>query len=97
MIMRHMAIAKTVKNPNSTKLFIDFCISNAGQTALASGGLMPYRSDVSLPDGPLGWTYQKVAAQIGDEHCLRTTFDPKTLRPSDELVARVKDAFKITG
>lgn len=97
MIMRHMAIAKTVKNPNSTKLFIDFCISNAGQTALASGGLMPYRSDVSLPDGPLGWTYQKVAVQIGDEHCLRTTFDPKTLRPSDELVARVKDAFKITG
>ena len=97
MIMRHMAMAKTQKNPNSTRLFIDFCISNAGQTALASGGLMPYRSDVSLPDGPLGWTYQKVAAQIGDKNCLRTTFDAKTLRPSEQLVARVKDAYKITG
>jgi len=95
MIMRHMAIAKTVKNPNSTKLFIDFCISKEGQTALASGGLMPYRSDVSLPDGPLGWTYQKVAAQIGDKNCLRTTFDSKTLRPSDDLVAKVRTAFKI--
>lgn len=95
MIMRHMALAKTIKNPNSTKLFLDFCISQAGQTALASGGLMPYRADVSLPDGPLGWTYQKVAAQIGDQNCLRTTFDTKTLRPSDELVAKVKAAYKL--
>ncbi|MBB3146889.1 iron(III) transport system substrate-binding protein [Phyllobacterium trifolii] len=96
LLMRHMAMATTVKNPNSAKLLMDFILSHDGQSALAEGGLMPYRSDVTLPDGPLGYTYQKIAQQIGEDHIIRTTFDPKLMTPSTQTVSKVKAAFNIT-
>jgi iron(III) transport system substrate-binding protein len=95
MLMRHMALAKTHKNPNSSKLLLDFVLSREGQTALASGGLMPYRDDVELPDGPNGYTYQKIVKQIGEKNIIRTTFDPKLLIPSPELIAKVNAAYNI--
>ncbi|MGL4966193.1 MAG: ABC transporter substrate-binding protein [Inquilinus sp.] len=97
MLMRHIAMAKTVKNRNSTRLLIDFILSRDGQVALASGGLMPYRTDVSLPDGPNGYTYQKIAQQIGEKNIIRTTFEPRLLRPPQELVDKVNAAYKVQG
>ena len=95
MLMRHIAVSKTAKNPNSARLFADFVLSNAGQTALSAGGLMPYRPDVQLPDGPKGYTYQKVAKEAGEKSLIPTTFDPKVMIPPKELVDKVNAAFKV--
>ncbi len=94
MVMRHLAMAKTVKNRNSASLLLDFILSQEGQTTVAAGGLMPYRDDVEIPDGPNGYTYKKVVKQIGEENVIRTTFDPKLLMPSEELIAKINDAYK---
>ena len=56
---------------------------------------MPSRSDIELPDGPLGWTADKVTKQIGAENVIYTTFDPKLMVPSDEVIAKVKAAFGV--
>lgn len=95
MLMRHIAVSKTAKNPNSAKLLADFVLSQAGQTALAAGGLMPYRDDVQLPDGPTGYTYQKIAKEAGEQSLIPTTFDPKIMIPSKELVDKVNAAFNV--
>lgn len=95
MLMRHIAMAKTVKNPNSARLFIDFVLSQAGQTALAAGGLMPYRDDVQLPDGPTGYTYQKIVKEVGANSLVNTTFDPKVMIPSQDLIDKVNAAYKV--
>lgn len=93
MLTRHLALASTNKSPNSAKLLLDFVLSQEGQVAVSQGGLMPSRSDIELPDGPLGWTADKVAAQIGADNVIYTTFDPKLMVPSDEVIAKVKAAF----
>ncbi|MFD1942076.1 ABC transporter substrate-binding protein [Paradevosia shaoguanensis] len=95
MLMRHIAMAKTAKNPNSSRLFIDFVLSKAGQTALSSGGLMSYRDDVELPDGPTGYTYKKIAAEVGDASLAPTSFDPKTMIPSQDLIDKVNAALHV--
>ena len=95
MLMRHIAMAKTVKNPNSARLFIDYVLSKAGEEALAAGGLMPYRDDVVVPEGPNNFTYKKIADMLGDAGMVRTSFDPKTMRPPQDLVDKVTAAFVI--
>ena len=95
MLMRHIAIADSAPNPASAQLFVDFVLSEEGQTALASGGLMPYRNDVELPDGPTGYTYQKVADEVGEENLINTEFDPAIMIPSDELIEAVNDALRV--
>ncbi|HEY4200754.1 MAG TPA: extracellular solute-binding protein [Devosiaceae bacterium] len=95
MLMRHIAMAKTAPNPNSSQLFIDFVLSKAGQTALSAGGLMSYRDDVELPDGPTGYTYKKIAAEVGEASLAPTSFDPKTMIPSQDLIDKVNAALHV--
>jgi iron(III) transport system substrate-binding protein len=95
MLMRHLALAKTLKSPNSARLFSDYILSQEGQAALAAGGLVTYRSDVVLPDGPTGYTYQKIQQLIGAANVIPTTFNPKLLLPSQDLVAKVLAAYKL--
>jgi len=95
MLMRHIAMAKTVKNPNSAKLFIDFVLSAAGQTALSAGGLMSYRDDVVLPDGPTGYTYKKIETEAGASSLVPTTFDAKTMIPPQDLIDKVNAALHV--
>ncbi len=95
MLMRHIAVAKNAKNPNSAKLFVDFVLSKTGSTALSSGGLMSYRNDVVLPDGATGYTYAKVAAEVGAENLVPTTFSPETMIPSKEVIDKVNAALRV--
>lgn len=95
MLMRHLALAKTLKNPNSARLLSDFILSQDGQAALAAGGLVTYRSDVVLPDGPTGYTYQKIEQLIGAPNVIPTTSNPKLLLPSQDLVSKVLAAYKL--
>ncbi|MFJ7998154.1 ABC transporter substrate-binding protein [Streptomyces sp. NPDC096310] len=43
---RSASILKTAPHPNAARLFVDFLLSAEGQTAVAKGGLSPYREDV---------------------------------------------------
>jgi iron(III) transport system substrate-binding protein len=95
MLMRHIAVAKTAPNPNSAKLFVDFVLSKAGQTALSAGGLMSYRDDVELPDGPTGYTYKKIAAEAGADSLVPTSFDPKVMIPPQDLIDKVNAALHV--
>ena len=47
MLMRHIAMAKTVKNRNSTLLLIDFILSKEGQTTLEAADYLPAHPDAS--------------------------------------------------
>ena len=97
MLTRHLALASTNKSPNSAKLLLDFVLSQDGQVAVSEGGLMPSRSDIELPDGPLSWTAEKITKEIGADNVIYTTFDPKLMIPSDDVVAKVKGAFGVTN
>ncbi|MDQ7851274.1 MAG: ABC transporter substrate-binding protein [Armatimonadota bacterium] len=46
-----VAIAKSAKNPEGAKQFIDFVLSREGQQALVELGIIPVRSDVEPPKG----------------------------------------------
>ena len=57
---------------------------------MSKGGLMPSRSDIELPDGPLGWTADKITEEIGANNVIYTTFKPRLMIPRDEMMAKVK-------
>ncbi|MDH2328378.1 extracellular solute-binding protein [Cereibacter sp. SYSU M97828] len=68
-IPRGVGIPANATSPNAAKLMLDFLVSQAGQTALAVGGLTPVREDVPNPDGTLH-TYAKMAEGAGGEQNL---------------------------
>ena len=46
-------------NPNSAKLFVDYALSQDGQTQVGKGGLVPYREDVT--EDQVRYTFQEIA------------------------------------
>lgn len=93
--MRNFSIATTSKNPNSAKLFVDFLLSKKGQESVSSGGLMPFRSDIDVPDGPVKLSYASMEQAVGKENLIPTSLDPAMLSPPKELIAKVRGAFKL--
>ena len=59
---RTMGIPKTSQSPASAKLVVNFLLSEAGQKAIAEGGLMPYYPGVAMADGR---SYEKVVKEGG--------------------------------
>lgn len=45
-----IAIIRNGPNPDAAKAYVDFVLSNEGQTILAGQGMLPVRTDVVIPD-----------------------------------------------
>src|SRR6478735_4041650 len=78
---RGIGIAADSPHPATSKLFIDFLLSEEGQYAVAEGGLSSYREGV---EGPGLHTYQEVVDAVGEDKVL---FAPYEAVPKDEVDA----------
>ena len=78
---RGIGIAADSPHPATSKLFIDFLLSEEGQYAVAEGGLSSYRDGV---EGPGLHTYQEVVDAVGEDKVL---FAPYEAVPKDEVDA----------
>ena len=72
-MMRAMSVTKKGKAPNSAKLLLDFCLSQAGQIAWANGGLTAYREDVK---DQAKIHLAKMSEGAGADTLLYSSFDP---------------------
>lgn len=81
MMLRGMGIPKNAANGNSARLFLDFVLSQKGQTLLGKGGLTPHREDVDEKE--VTYTYQGIAAKVGDKNLIRVGFDKALLDQAD--------------
>jgi iron(III) transport system substrate-binding protein len=64
---RGIGIAADAPHPATSKLFIDFVMSQEGQFAVAEGGLSAYREGV---EGEGLHTYQEVVDEVGEENTI---------------------------
>jgi len=85
---RTMGIPKTSQSPDSAKLVVNFLLTEAGQKAIAAGGLMPYRAGVAMPDGR---SYAKVIAEGGSAALVE--FKPEMETGRDAFLGRLRKAL----
>ena len=64
MLPRGIGIAADAPHPATSKLFIDFLMSEEGQFAVAEGGLSSYREGI---EGEGLHTYQEVVDEVGED------------------------------
>ncbi|SHJ78253.1 iron(III) transport system substrate-binding protein [Aureimonas altamirensis DSM 21988] len=91
-MLRGLGIPKEAANPNSAKLFADYALSNAGQTLLGKGGLVPYRDDVA--EGDVRYTYQGIAEQIGADNVIEAGFDQRLITEAPAFVEKWNAALQ---
>lgn len=81
---RGIGITPKAPHPATAKLFLDFVLSEAGQNAVAEGGLSSYRENVELTEGR--HTYQEVEKLAGKDGIIRV---PYKVVPDAEVTAFV--------
>lgn len=69
---RGIGITPKAPHPATAKLFLDFVLSEAGQNAVAEGGLSSYRDNVKLTEGR--HTYQEVEKLAGKDAIIRVPY-----------------------
>ncbi|MFE7838253.1 ABC transporter substrate-binding protein [Streptomyces sp. NPDC057474] len=72
---RGLGIAAEAPHPATSKLFLDFALSDEGQRAVAEGGLASYREGVK---GEGLHTYQEVVDAVGEENIIHVEYKPVT-------------------
>ena len=92
MMLRGMGIPKDAANPNSAKLFIDYALSQPGQTLVGKGGLVPYRDDVAEAD--VRYTYQGITEMIGADNMIVAGFDKGLITEASDFVAKWNSALQ---
>ncbi|MBB5781280.1 ABC transporter substrate-binding protein [Nonomuraea jabiensis] len=65
---RGIGIAAKAPHPATSKLFVDFVLSQEGQRAVAEGGLTSYRDGVATGDGL--HTYQELVQAVGQPNII---------------------------
>ena len=70
---RGIGITPMAPHPATAKLFLDFVLSEAGQNAVAEGGLSSYRDNVKLTEGR--HTYQEVEKLAGKDGIIRVPYE----------------------
>ncbi|MDX3133673.1 extracellular solute-binding protein [Streptomyces europaeiscabiei] len=68
---RGLGIAAEAPHPATSKLFLDFALSDEGQRAVAEGGLASYREGVK---GEGLHTYQEVVDAVGEENIIHVEY-----------------------
>jgi iron(III) transport system substrate-binding protein len=92
----HMGIPAGSNSPNSAKLIVDLFLSKEGQTAIANGGRLSYRSDVTKADIKDGfYTYQMAVDAIGEKNGLLTKYAPDLMKDQDAITARWRKAYGV--
>jgi iron(III) transport system substrate-binding protein len=92
MMLRGMGIPKGAANPNSAKLFLDYALSNQGQTLVGKGGLVPYRDDVD--ETQVRYTYQAILQKIGKENAIIAGFDEGLIKDASPFVTKWNAALQ---
>ncbi|WP_338898193.1 extracellular solute-binding protein [Streptomyces sp. TG1A-60] len=72
---RGLGIAAEAPHPATSKLFLDFTLSEEGQRAIAEGGLASYREGV---EGEGLHTYQEVVDAVGEDNIIHVKYEPVT-------------------
>lgn len=83
---RGIGITPDAPHPATAKLFMDFVLSEAGQNAVAEGGLTSYRDSVKLTDGR--HTYQEVEKLAGKDAIIRVPYTVASPSDVDTFVAK---------
>jgi iron(III) transport system substrate-binding protein len=76
------------KSPNAAKVFVNFLIDKAGQTAGCAGGFAPYLDGVDCPVN-----LAKVTAQLGAENINIAKWDQALVTDAPAFKNRWKEAF----
>jgi len=76
---RGIGIAAEAPHPATSKLFIDFLLSEEGQFAVAEGGLSSFREGV---EGEGLHTYKEVVDEVGEENVIFVEYGPV---PEEEI------------
>ena len=92
MMLRGMGIPEGAANPNSAKLFVDYALSNEGQTLVGKGGLVPYRDDVA--EDQVRYTYQGITELIGADNLIIAGFDEGLITEASDFVAKWNAALQ---
>ena len=82
---RGIAIAKEAPHPATSKLFIDFVLSEEGQFAVAEGGLSSYRDGVS---GEGLHTYAEVVDAVGEDNIIFVGYETQAKADIDAWLDR---------
>ena len=90
-VPRGGAITEGAAHPNAARLFMDYLLSEEGQTALAQS-LTPVRSDIADEIIVRGRKYDAIAAEIGEENIIRVPYDESAYTNYDAFVERWKKA-----
>ncbi len=92
--LRGMGIPPNGANQNSARLFVDFMLSQRGQTLLGQGGLTVYRDDVDEADVPF-FTYQEIAELAGgEENLVIAGFNQGLLTEAEAFISRWTETVK---
>ncbi|MDX2598513.1 extracellular solute-binding protein [Streptomyces caniscabiei] len=82
---RGMGIAAEAPHPATSKLFMDFALSEEGQRAVAEGGLASYRDGVK---GEGLHTYQEVVDAVGEENIIHVEYKAVSKDDSEAWLER---------
>lgn len=83
LLRRGIGIAEGAPHEATAKLFLDFVLSEAGQSAVSEGGLTAYRDGVQRAEDGVA-TYHEVVETVGMDHLI---FVPYTKATDEEIDA----------
>jgi iron(III) transport system substrate-binding protein len=82
---RGIGIASEAPHPATSKLFLDFALSEEGQRAVAEGGLASYREGV---EGEGLHTYQEVVDAVGEDNIIHVDYKAVAKNDADAWLKR---------
>ncbi|MFJ8106539.1 ABC transporter substrate-binding protein [Streptomyces sp. NPDC096132] len=88
---RGIGIAAKAPHPATSKLFLDFALSEEGQRAVAEGGLSSYREGV---EGEGLHTYQEVVDAVGEDNIIPVEYTPVAKDDADAWLDRFNGLAK---
>jgi iron(III) transport system substrate-binding protein len=85
---RGMAVTAAADSPNAAQVFVNFFLSEAGQTSACGGGFTPYREGVDCPTG-----LPAVEEGAGEGNAILVGYPEAIVDERPELVERWNEAF----
>ncbi|MBC2905342.1 ABC transporter substrate-binding protein [Streptomyces cupreus] len=88
---RGIGVAAEAPHPATSKLFLDFALSEEGQRAVAEGGLASYREGV---EGEGLHTYQEVVDEVGEDKIILVDYAAVAKNDADAWLDRFNGLLK---
>ncbi|WP_155059238.1 ABC transporter substrate-binding protein [Streptomyces blattellae] len=88
---RGLGVAAEAPHPATSKLFLDFALSEEGQRAVAEGGLSSYREGV---EGEGLHTYQEVVDAVGEDKIIHVDYEAVAKNDADAWLDRFNGLLK---